>query len=447
MAQDDRWLLHGVQVDGAVVDCRIGAGTVLELRPGLKRADGERIIAGNGGALLPGLADHHLHLFAAAAARASVDLTGHTELAAVPVPPGTGWLRLIGADHAMDRSTLDAVFPDRPVRVQHRSGALWTLNSAAIDRLAPALDPEQRRTGQLWRSDAVLRSALAARGEATEPDVSSVSAVLARMGVTHVTDATPDLDAASITGLCAAVSQHLLSLSAAARGTGPVKIVVADSELPSLPGLTARIGALHDAGRPVAVHAVTAAALVLTLAALTDAGAVPGDRIEHAAVCDDASADRIAELGATVVTQPAVWARRGTSFLRESPPHERPLLWRFGSLIERGVRMAVSSDAPYGDPNPWRTIQAAATRQPDGGSDERVPAEIALATFLTDPLDPAGPPRRVRPRAQADVVLLNAPLSAALNAAVRGEDPQVRAVFIAGVPVVTPSVLRVVDGA
>jgi predicted amidohydrolase YtcJ len=389
-ADNDRWLLRGVRVDGDVVDCRIGGGMVLELRPGLESADNERMIAGAGGALLPGLADHHLHLYAAAAARASVDLTGHADLTAVRVPPGTGWLRLIGAGHGVDRSVLDTVFPDRPVRAQHRSGALWTLNSAAIDRLAPALNPEQRSTGQLWRSDAMLRAALAACGEATKPDVRSVGTALARLGVTHVTDATPDLDAASITALDAAVPQHLLSLSGAADGSGPVKLVVADSELPSLTDLTARIGAVHDAGRPVAVHAVSAVALALTLAALTDAGTIPGDRIEHAAVCDDASADRIAALGVTVVTQPAVWARRGTDFLRESPPYERPLLWRFGSLIERGVRIAVSSDAPYGDLNPWHTIRAATTRQPDG-LDERVPAHVALATLLTHPLDPAGP--------------------------------------------------------
>jgi predicted amidohydrolase YtcJ len=438
MAADDRWLLRGVQVDGAVVDCRIAGGIVHELRPGLEPVTGEHVIACGGAALLPGLADHHLHLFAAAAARSSVDLTGHADLASVPVPPGTGWLRLIGADSTLDRSQLDAVFPDRPVRAQHRSGALWTLNSAAIDRLAPMLDPAQRRTGQLWRSDDTLRAGLAARGESTQPDVPSLGSALARLGVTHVTDATPDLDAGSIAGLAASIPQHVLSLSAAAGGTGPVKIVVADSRLPTLPGLTSRIGAVHSAGRPVAVHAVTAAALVLTLAALTDAGPLPGDRIEHAAVCDDASADRIAALGVTVVSQPTLWERRGADFLRESPPDERHLLWRFRSLLERGVPMAVSSDAPYGDADPWRTIRAAATRRladgPAGGPDERVPAEVALATLLTDPLDPAGPPRRVRPLGPADLVLLNAPLSPALDTVVRGDPPPVRTVFIAGVP-------------
>lgn len=434
-----RWLLRDVRVDGHPVDCRIAAGAVTELGPGLSPArDGEQVLDGAGGALLPGLADHHLHLFAAAAARSSVDLTGHQSLAEVPVPSGTGWLRLIGAGSAVNLDQLDAVFPGRPVRAQHRSGALWTLNSAAIDRLGDALDAEQRRTGQLWRADATLRAGLAALGEEGSPDLAGLGAELARLGVTHVTDATPDTDASAVAALTTALPQHVLSLSGTVPGPGPVKIVVADSALPSLDGLTAGIAAAHDAGRPVAVHAVTAVGLALTLAALTAAGPAAGDRIEHAAVCDDASADRIAALGVTVVTQPALWARRGAEFRRESPPDERPLLWRFRSLLDRGVRVAVSSDAPYGDISPWQAVRAAVTRTPTGGPDERVPAEIALGSQLTDPLHPAGPPRLVKPGAPADLVLLDAPLAAALGRVAEGGPPPVRAVFIRGVPAFPP---------
>ncbi len=434
-----RWLLRDVRVDGHAVDCRIAAGRVAELGPALgPAADGEHLLDGAGGALLPGLADHHLHLFAAAAARSSVDLTGHHSLAEVVVPGGTGWLRLIGAGPAVDRAQLDAVFPGRPVRAQHRSGALWTLNSAAIDRLGARLDAEQRRTGQLWRADAKLRVALAALGEAGSPDLPALGRELARLGVTHVTDATPDTDAVALAALTAALPQHVLSLSSAVTAPGPVKIVVADSGLPSLEGLTARIAATHEGGRPVAVHAVTAVALALTLAALTAAGPADGDRIEHAAVCDDAGADRIAELGVTVVTQPSVWARRGPEFLRESPPDERPLLWRFRSLLDRGVQVAVSSDAPYGDISPWQAIRAAVTRRPAGRLDERVRAEIVLGTQLTDPLRPAGPPRLVAPGVPADLMLLEAHFAAALDSVVAGGPPPVRAVFIRGVPVFPP---------
>jgi predicted amidohydrolase YtcJ len=434
-----RYLLRAVEVDGAVVDCRVRDGVVRELRPDLPRGDGETVLEGSGAALLPGLADHHLHIRALAAARASVDVAGAGDLAAVPVPPGTGWLRLIGASTELGRDAVDRAFPDRPVRVQHRSGALWILNSAAVQLLAPGLDADERRTGQLWRSDQRLRQLLAAAGERTSTDLPRLGHDLARLGLTHLTDATPGLDAASVAALTKGLPQHLLALSAAVPGPGPVKIVVPDHDLPALAGLTARISSAHRSGRPVAIHAVSAVALVLVVAALTDAGPAAGDRIEHAAVCDDRTAGHIAAAGVTVVTQPSLWARRGPEFLRESPAAERRMLWRYGSLRERGVRTAVSSDAPYGDADPWQTIRAAATRQPADAAAaapvERVPAAAVLRSFLADPLDPGGPPRRIRPGSAADLVLLRAPLASALAAVVAGAGSPVRAVLLAGQPV------------
>lgn len=435
-----RYLLRAVEVDGTVLDCRVRDGTVRELRPDLPAVDGEKVLQGHGAALLPGLADHHLHIRALAAARASVDLSGAADLTAVPVPPGAGWLRMIGAGTELRREAVDRAFPDRPVRVQHRSGALWTLNSAAVDLLAPGLGAAERQTGQLWRADARLRALLAVAGEQVSTDLPGLGQDLARLGLTHLTDATPDLDAASAAALTAGVPQHVLALSAAAPGRGPVKIVVPDHDLPDLAGLTARVGAVHDGGRPVAIHAVSAVALVLAVAALTDAGPARGDRIEHAAVCDDRSAGRIAAAGITVVTQPSLWARRGPEFTRDSPPAERGLLWRYGSLRDRGVRMAVSSDAPYGDADPWQTIRAAATREPAGdgaagapaAAIERVPARAVLRSFLAEPLDPGGPPRRIRVGSAADLVLLSDPLARALGAVVAGGGPPVRAVLIGG---------------
>ena len=47
------------------------------------------------------------------------------------------WVRAVGYHDTvagtLDRYTLDALVPHRPVRVQHRSGAEWILNTAAID--------------------------------------------------------------------------------------------------------------------------------------------------------------------------------------------------------------------------------------------------------------------------------------------------------------------------
>ncbi len=37
-----------------------------------------------------------------------------------------------------DARALDALVPDRPLAMQHRSGRMWLLNSAALDALASA---------------------------------------------------------------------------------------------------------------------------------------------------------------------------------------------------------------------------------------------------------------------------------------------------------------------
>jgi len=106
---------------------------------------GERVIDAAGGALLPGLHDHHLHLFALAAAGSSVfcgppEITDSAALAArLAAAPGTGWLRGTGYHESvagdLDRAWLDRHGPDRPLRVQHRGGRRWIVNSRALDLL------------------------------------------------------------------------------------------------------------------------------------------------------------------------------------------------------------------------------------------------------------------------------------------------------------------------
>lgn len=173
-----------------------------------------------------------------------------------------------------------------PVRVQHRSGALWVVNSAGLERLG---DPSVKR-GLLWRADAWLRARLGSR----PPSLRAVGARLAAFGVTHVADATPDAGAAEV--VAAAVRrgelpQHVLLMAADCGpadhprlSVGPVKLVVADHAPPDFDELTTRIRRAHTAGRPVAVHCVTRVALALTLAALDEAGHMRGDRVEHGAV-------------------------------------------------------------------------------------------------------------------------------------------------------------------
>ena len=60
------------EVDGAIVDVRCAGGCVTDVAPSVPAAD--VVVDADGGALLPGLHDHHIHLFALAAARTSIDL-------------------------------------------------------------------------------------------------------------------------------------------------------------------------------------------------------------------------------------------------------------------------------------------------------------------------------------------------------------------------------------
>jgi predicted amidohydrolase YtcJ len=427
------WLLRRVTVAGELVDCRLADGVIAAIGPELPVEQGETVFDADGGALLPGLADHHVHLFASAAAAGSLDLGGGP-IAQAPDDPGTGWLRVIGCGDEPDRRALDRRWPHRPVRVQHRSGATWTLNTVAIGRLADGLSSEERRTGVLWRSDTRLRRLLRT---SIDPDaLAGLGARLAGYGLTQLTDATPDLDARALATLRAALPQHVASLGPA-DATMPAKIVVADSELPTLDALTAGVRDHHEAGRAVAIHAVSAVALALTIAALRGAGAVPGDRIEHAAVCDDSAADQLAQLHVVVVTQPGLAVRHGARYLADSEPAERPGLWRYAGLLRAGVSVAVSSDAPYGPPDPWATIRAATTRRLDDGAPigapEAVPPETALATMLTEPRSPAGPARAIAVGAPADLCVLRRPVREALSQVVDDGGNPVAATFVAGV--------------
>ena len=420
----------------------------------------EEVIDAGGGALLPGLHDHHIHLMAFAAARHSVRL-GPPDVAdaaafeaALRAATGTSWIRGTGYHESvageLDRHRLDAIVPHRPVRIQHRSGAMWVLNSAAIelagaDAGAPSgveRDASGVPTGRVYGLDEWLRERL----PVDPPDLAGAAAVLCSYGVTGLTDLTPTDDPDHVALLADAVADgripqrlvisgglRLPDHAAAVLERGPVKLVVADHDLPALDDLTASIRAAHDRRRPVAIHCVTRAALLLALAAWDDAGPATGDRVEHAAVAGPAEADRLAAAGITVVTQPAFVAERGDVYLAEVDPEDQPDLWPCASLLARGVPVGGSTDAPFGHADPWRAIAAATTRRTASGrilgAEERLDPASALKLFLTSPDDPGGLPRRVAVGQPADLCLLRRPLDAVLA---EPSSAHVAATFLSG---------------
>jgi predicted amidohydrolase YtcJ len=457
-------LLRNAELDGhgAIVDLRLRDGRVAEVGPSLDRR-GEEELDCRGGAVLPGLWDAHLHLLALAAADRSVvcgppgvtDRQGlAAALGAAPADP-SGWVRGVGYIETvagdLDAAALDRLHAARPVRVQHRSGALWMLNGAAVERLrladadAPGVerDGAGRPTGRLWRSDALLRRWLPPD---PPPDLTEVGARLTRLGITTVTDATPDLAPGALAAVTAAMQTGALPQRVQFLGlpldqpppdvpgasAGPFKIVLADSALPDLDGLAGRIAEAHSAGRAVAVHCVTRAALVLLLAALDIAGAHAGDRIEHAALVPEELVAELARRRLSVVTQPGFLAPRGEDYLDGVPEDEHRDLYRCRSLLAAGVPLALSSDAPYGPLDPWAVIDAAVTRRTAAGrvvaDGEQLEPQQALEAYLADPGTP-GTPRRIGAGARADLVLLDRTRTAGLAAPAAGA---VRAVLIGG---------------
>lgn len=440
-------LLHDAEVAGTRTDVRITGATVTEIGRSLPRRTGEDEIDAAGGALIPGLTDHHLHLHALAAVERSVrcgppavhDPAALAAALAMAPADDHGWVRGIGYHESvagpLDAADLDALHPSRPVRVQHRSGALWIVNGRGADLLGlahadhPGVErgPDGAPTGRLWRADAWLRSRLP---RSAPPDLAAVGARLARFGVTAVTDATPDLDPAALAALRRDVDSGTLPQRLTVLGTplgarapdgittGPYKIVIADSALPDLGALADRIRAAHATDRGVAVHCVTREALVLLLAALDDTGAHPADRIEHAALVPAELIGRLGNL--PVVTQPGFLADRGDRYLQDLPVADHTDLYRCRSLLDGGVPLALSSDAPYGPLDPWTVVAAAVDRRvPDGriaGPAERLTAAAALSAYLAPGLRPGGPARPVAVGQPADLVLLDDPLADVLAA-------------------------------
>ena len=411
-------LIHrATLLDGRTVDVRAGA-RIEEVGDDLVARPGEGVLYAGGGAVLPGLHDHHVHVRSAASALDSffVGPPGVTtkdqltQLLSNATPGPDGWIRAVGYHESvageLDRTALDAVVRHIPVRVQHRSGALWILNSEALGRVGLSEHPD----GRLRSADRGWSDALKQR----ETELAELSRRITATGVTGVTDATPDLDADDLVALV--VAHRRGEFRPRPSFLSPGKKILHDDRLDP-DSLTAWIADHHSDDRPVAVHCVTAAQLVVTIAALRAAGSHPLDRIEHAAVVPDDNLSDLAELGVTVVTQPNFVTERGDQYLAEVPAAEHDQLWRVKSLLDATVPVALSTDMPFGHGDPWTAMRAAVYRTTPSGAvlnaSECVSATMALTMFLGRS-DQPGRARTVETGQPGDLCVLTEPPAAAL---------------------------------
>ena len=120
-------IIKNVDLDGQLIDVRLAKGLIAEIGIDLS---GEEVFDGKGGALLPGLHDHHIHLNATAAALNSIpcgppEIQSENDLINALNRPGQGSIRGVGYHHSVvgeiDRNWLCLLYTSPSPRDRQKS--------------------------------------------------------------------------------------------------------------------------------------------------------------------------------------------------------------------------------------------------------------------------------------------------------------------------------------
>jgi predicted amidohydrolase YtcJ len=150
------------------------------------------------------------------------------------------------------------------------------------------------------------------------------------------------------------------------------------------------IARAHTAGFQVTMHTLGDRAIDQGLTAIERAltgqprvGARP--RLEHCGICPPDLQRRVQALGVTPAMQPAFFWEFGDGYLVNYGRERADVMFPVRSLLEGGVRVAGSSDAPVTDYRPLFGIEQALTRATSGGQvcgeAERVDLQSAIRMY------------------------------------------------------------------
>jgi len=331
---------------------------------------------------------------------------------------GRGWdQELFAEGRWISRWDIDEVVPDRPVLLVRVCGHVGVLNSKALELVKEAglraeppyfeVDEKGRPTGVVREAglDEVLKLIKYSEQDMLKFIEDAVSYVL-RHGVTTVglTGCGPEALSAlqlldSMGRLKARVRAYLnqgmlpcLKTLGIRCGFGDSALkvlgikVFADGSLgartallsepytddPATKGLavhseeelTRVIEEASEAGLQVATHAIGDGAIDLVLKAYSSVWRYVKalrHRVEHASVIRTEQIKKLAELGAAVAIQPHFvitdwWVIERVGSERAS------WVYPFKSIIDSGIVVGISTDAPVEPVNPWETVYAAVTR-------------------------------------------------------------------------------------
>ncbi|RJQ59898.1 MAG: amidohydrolase [Desulfobacteraceae bacterium] len=417
----------------SIVNLKIRNATVIDCR---------------GKTILPGFIDAHMHLLGFAESLVTVNLEPRNNIRSISdiqakilkiahrLTPGT-WIRGSGYNEFYleenrhpNRWDLDSITTAHPIKLSHRSGGAYVLNSlglklvgisketgdppgALIDRDLHTREPTGLLFGMgdyLGKSIPHLDSYQMALG------IKRAGMKLCASGITSIHDASPgnDLDRWELIqgwkngGLLKTRVRFMLgkegfeqyrSHSIPARDdesqitVGGVKLIVHEITgriSPDQTELDEMVLNIHSSNLQAVLHAVEARTIKVACRAVAHAlqkspRPNPRHRIEHCSVCAPSLAKEIASLGITVVTQPSFIFFNGDRYLRTVPNSDLRHLYPIRTLVENRVVVAAGSDCPIAPPNPLIGIRSAVSRKTEKGlsilPEEGIPAMEAVKMF------------------------------------------------------------------
>jgi len=432
-----------------------------------------QVIDGQGLTLLPGFMDSHIHLLSLARASQELDCSPDKapSVASIAhrvfewariVPPGE-WVRCYGYDDLVleerrhpTRHDLDDISPRHPVRLDHRSGHAMVLNSLGLQMAgirADTPDPVEgvierdatgEPTGVLFEMAGYMSQRLDSgrtRNKMRE-GVRGVNRMLMSYGITSVQDAGHrngldrwqafreliNVDNLQIRLTMMAGNLAELQDAGLSWGSGDQRLRLGHVKVM----LTMTTGALHPSleeftdiaaeaarsGFPVAVHCVEQEAIEAAAQVIAGLPPLPAHRIEHCSECPPATLAAVKNSGAAVVTQPGFIYWNGPSYRANVAAGLQAHIYPIGAIESAGINVAIGSDAPVINSNPWPAIHGAVTRQdyqgltfPETNSSGSVSIESALRMYTMSGAELEGTAQgkgSISPGKLADLVLVNA---------------------------------------
>jgi predicted amidohydrolase YtcJ len=146
-------------------------------------------------------------------------------------------------------------------------------------------------------------------------------------------------------------------------------------------GINAEIEKFERSGYQVSVHAQGDRALDMLIKAfkrVMTKGNPLRHHIVHAGNLTPAQIDQVAELGLYITSQANFFSLLGDGFMEAYGPDRSQALYPFRTLLERKIKLALSSDCPVAEPNPLIGVRDAVCRKTGQGK-EFGPAECITA--------------------------------------------------------------------